>query len=303
MGIRDFGAVARFGQCFLIFVNIWFALLGIGMIVIGVLVRVNRGIADSRIIQMLRQGELGGLNLGDIIVALSAIIIVVGVFTLLMSADGGFGACFRKKGLLIVYVVILLLILIIEIAAFILWCKLYFGTNNWLKQQFDNLLRFYNGIQGATDVYSDGWNLMFILLDCCGSSPVSTFRNDFVALQTYWWSNPTRLQDQIPFSCCKEATLQNYRFSRNPLCTQAGQQQLYRPRGCYGAFRDLLNNISAGAIALSVLLIITEILAIIAAIMMIRAINKEKRGSLDTTNSNVYRKGTHEIALPDSKPR
>jgi uncharacterized membrane protein len=74
------------------------------MIVLGVVVRSNRGVADNRIIQMLRQGTLGGLNLGDIIVALSAIIIVVGVFTLLVSADGGFGACFRKKGLLVVVV-------------------------------------------------------------------------------------------------------------------------------------------------------------------------------------------------------
>lgn len=46
-----------------------------------------------------------------------------------------------------------------------------------------------------------------------------------------------------------------------------------------------------------------QVLAIIAAILLIRAINEEKRGSLDTTNSNVYRKGVHEIALPDSKPR
>ena len=72
------------------------------MIVLGVIVRSNRGVADSKIIQMLRMGTLGGLNLGDIIVALSALIIVVGVFTLLVSADGGFGACFRKKGLLVV---------------------------------------------------------------------------------------------------------------------------------------------------------------------------------------------------------
>lgn len=303
MGLRGFGALARVGQCFLIFVNIWFALLGVGMIVLGVYVRATRGIADSRIIQMFRQAELGGLNLGDVIVALSAIIIVVGVFTLLVSADGGFGACFRKKGLLILYVVILLLIMIIEIAAFIIWCKLFYGTNNWLKQQFDNLFRYYNGIQGADDVFSTAWNHMFILLDCCGSSPISSFRNDFLALQTYWWTNPTRLQDQIPYSCCKESTLENYRFNRNPLCTQAGTQNLYRPRGCYNVFREMFSNVSAGAIALSVLLIVTEVLAIIAAIMLIRAINEEKRGSLDTTNSNVYRKGVHEIALPDSKPR
>lgn len=71
------------------------------MIVIGAVVRLGK-VGDSRIIEMFRRAELGGLNMGDVIVVLSALIIVVGVFTLIFAADGGIGACFRKKPLLVV---------------------------------------------------------------------------------------------------------------------------------------------------------------------------------------------------------
>ncbi|XP_052818132.1 uncharacterized protein LOC128244156 [Mya arenaria] len=127
MGLKDFGAGARCGQCFLIVLNIWFALLGIAMIVLGVFVRAGK-VGDNRILQMLRQLDFGGINVGDGILALSAIVIVVGVFTLLLSADGGFGACFRKKGMLILYVVILAIILILEIALLAVWIKFVYGV-------------------------------------------------------------------------------------------------------------------------------------------------------------------------------
>lgn len=68
---------------------------------LGAIVRLGK-VGDNRIIEMFRRAELGGLNMGDVIVALSAMIIVVGVFTLLLSADGGLGACLKKKGLLII---------------------------------------------------------------------------------------------------------------------------------------------------------------------------------------------------------
>ena len=78
-----------------------FQILGIGMIILGAVVRLGK-VGDNRIIQMFRQASLGGLNMGDVIVTLSALIIVVGVFTLIISADGGLGACLKKKGLLVV---------------------------------------------------------------------------------------------------------------------------------------------------------------------------------------------------------
>lgn len=302
MGIRDMGAGAKMGQCFLIVLNIWFAILGLAMIAIGIFVRIGK-VGDNRIIEMLRKADLGGLNMGDVIVALSALIIIVGVFTLLLSADGGIGACLQKKGLLIVYIVALLLILIIEVAVLIIWCKFAFGTNTWLREQFNNLFRFYNGVQGANDVYSKGWNTLFMVLDCCGVAPITPFRNDFQFLGTYFWTNPQRGVTQIPYTCCKESNLNNYMFGNNLQCTVARQQPLVRPRGCYEAFRQLATDVSTGAIVLSVLFIITEILAVIAAILLVRAIDREKKGSLDPSNPHKYRGGVHEIALPDSKPR
>ena len=70
------------------------------MIVVGAVLRSGR-MADFRVVQMLRQIDFGGVNVGDAMTALSALVIVVGVFTLILSATGGFGACFRKKWMLI----------------------------------------------------------------------------------------------------------------------------------------------------------------------------------------------------------
>lgn len=70
------------------------------MIVLGAVVRLGK-VGDNRIIEMFRRADLGGLNMGDVIIALSALIIVVGVFTLVLSADGGIGACLKKKGMLV----------------------------------------------------------------------------------------------------------------------------------------------------------------------------------------------------------
>jgi len=40
---------------------------------------------------------------------------------------------------------------------------MYLQTNTWLREQFTNLFRFYNGVRG-TDVYSNGWNTLFIVV-------------------------------------------------------------------------------------------------------------------------------------------
>lgn len=299
MGFRHLADAGKIGRCFLVAINILFVLLGVALIIVGVYGHVHKS-TDGRITEMLRNTELVGFNLGNIIVVLSVTIIIVGVFTVAVSVNGGLGAYLKKKWLLIMYVIIVLLILILQVALFVVWCKFTYGTNNWLKQQMDNLLRYYNGIQGADDVYSRGWNLLFVLIDCCASSS-PLLQNDFLTLGTFWWLNPFRQLDQIPYTCCKEATIDNYLFGRNLQCTVNMDPQLYRHRGCYEALHQIMTDVSAAAIAITVILIVTEVLAVIAAIMMIRSIKHEVNGRMDSVNSNVYRKSIHEIAMPDHK--
>ncbi|XP_052233988.1 uncharacterized protein LOC127846590 [Dreissena polymorpha] len=160
----------------------------------------------------------------------------------------------------------------------------------------------YNGIQGADDTVSQGLNTLFIVMDCCGVSPVSPFANDFQLLRTNYWINVgMRGPNTIPYSCCREATLDNYKFGQNLACTVAQQAPLVRPRGCYEAFRQLATDVSTGAIVILVIVMVTELLAVMSAIIMVRAIDREKNNTLDPSNPKMYR--GREIPLPDSKPR
>ncbi|XP_052817439.1 uncharacterized protein LOC128243607 [Mya arenaria] len=174
-----------------------------------------------------------------------------------------------------------------------------------LRQEFNKVFQRYSGTQTG-DVFSEGLNTLFIVLDCCGVQPISTFRNDFQALQTGFWINVQQRGPQvIPYSCCREATLGTYKYAITTQqalqCTAGLQPALYRTRGCYETFRKLATDMSTGAIVVTVLLIITEILAIISAVIMIRGIDRDRKDSLDPSNPKWNQR--HEIALPDSKPR
>ena len=45
----------------------------------------------------------------------------------------------------------------------IVLCLFFSQINNWLRSQFETLLKEYNGTQ-QTDIYSVGWNLIFIIV-------------------------------------------------------------------------------------------------------------------------------------------
>ena len=77
-------------------------------------------------------------------------------------------------------------------------------------------------------VFSQLFSYDHFQLDCCGSSPISAFRNDFQMLQTFWWNNLQRRFDVIPYTCCVESNVQNYKFGNNLQCTQ--RMQMYRTR-------------------------------------------------------------------------
>lgn len=72
--------------------------------------------------------------------------------------------------------------------------------------------------------------LVLFQLDCCGVAPISPFRNDFQMLGTYFWTNPARGVSQIPYTCCKDSNLDNFRFGVNLQCQVGRQPTLYRPR-------------------------------------------------------------------------
>ena len=70
------------------------------MIILGGIIRANK-VVDQRIVNLLDKADFNGVKIGDLLLVLSVFIIIVGVFTLILAADGGVGACFRIRWLLI----------------------------------------------------------------------------------------------------------------------------------------------------------------------------------------------------------
>jgi hypothetical protein len=56
----------------------------------------NNDVVNSKVLPLMKQLSFGGINLGDMIIALCATLIVVGAFVILVSIFGLLGACSGK---------------------------------------------------------------------------------------------------------------------------------------------------------------------------------------------------------------
>lgn len=267
----------QFGVVFLVVLNILTLLLGIGVMVVGIILKTNNGFLDEDILNFLEKVDLGSLTLKELLFIIIGIVIALGVFTILTSVCGGTGAIFKLRVLLIIYVIILILCILLEIAVLAFWINLLTSVNNWLRGQFEDLLKHYNG-PTSVDVYSIGWNLIFILFGCCGVMPQSSSYNDFQTLPSSWWSSGSRGSDLIPASCCYDVTKDNYSNYTNTACTQNWTD--YHESGCYDAFYDLFVSLAKPAISITALLIIIEGFAIFFSIVITYYETRKKSGQV-----------------------
>lgn len=78
----------------------------------------------------------------------------------------------------------------------LVWLLSFFQVNSWLKGQFESLLKNYNG-PSARDVYSIGWNLVFVFVSALSWN---------VQIVTRKTSKQSRVIDQaevmISICCC-----------------------------------------------------------------------------------------------------
>ncbi|KAH3781320.1 hypothetical protein DPMN_159147 [Dreissena polymorpha] len=136
------------GMFFLITINGIFLALGIALLVIGIILKVDaKVINDSKVISTLNEVSFNGLKFGNLANSLPIIFIVLGVVILVISGLGMFGACCKNRCMLVM----------IESEAKSLLKK---GMNN------------YAGVSSTSEV-SNGWDLIFIGFDCCGVEAVN----------------------------------------------------------------------------------------------------------------------------------
>ncbi|KAL4232053.1 hypothetical protein ACF0H5_009631 [Mactra antiquata] len=253
---------AKCGMVFLAVLNILTFLLGVGLMVVGILLRQEMN-KDSDITAFINQVDFGSISLKQIIEIVFIVVICIGVFTTCTSISGCVGALCKIKCLLIIYIIILVLSILLELTILGFWIALIQGVDTFLKGQFNSLLKKYAGPLGK-DGYSIGWNLIFALFKCCGVEPVTSTKNDFRTLPSAWWA--TSGSDVIPSSCCKDASSSNYGSYNNTMCTE--NLQNYHTSGCYDAFQEIFDRMSAIAISVVSVMVVVEIVAMIFSIVI-----------------------------------
>ncbi|XP_061188134.1 tetraspanin-9-like [Saccostrea echinata] len=248
------------GAIFLVILNIVVIILGLGLIIIGALIYKESGLVNDDISPVLNAITGGDFTLSDLIKIIAIAIIVIGVFTFLVSAAGIVGTCGKFRPILVTYGVIVFLCGIGEIWVLAEVAKLKNKLNDTIKEELLNVLSYYKGYN--LDIISIAWNLIFYLFECCGVNKQSRV-DDF---QSTAWS---RGSDVIPGYCCREATLLTAANLNGTACTtNPTAQNAYVESGCYDFLNDRLTGYSDGVISVATFILVTEVMAIIASLIL-----------------------------------
>ncbi|XP_048774757.2 CD63 antigen-like isoform X2 [Ostrea edulis] len=273
----------KIGRLFLMSINIVFMVIGLGLLVVGALMKSNvLGLKDD-IKAVLNGIVVNDWKLGNLVGSLTIIFIFIGVFLFLVAFLGFFGAFFQNRCVLVTYAVLVLLLLLMKIAVIILWYIMKNGIENEIKSHLLESLKTKfvdDSTDGGNDI-SNAWNIMFMSLDCCGVNPVNSTTNDFD--QTTWCTTKGDCQEtnaDIPKTCCIGVTESTYK-SAPTKCYYSLQRETYNKKGCYQAIKDLLNDqITDNAprvLAVAITISLLEVFAIISAFVVGRQSGKNEK--------------------------
>lgn len=265
MGLSCGGKCSMF---FLILINTLFLLFGLALLVIGIVMHVNAGVLrDTEIMKLLTKVSLNGVSMATLVSSLSIFSICLGCFIIVVAGFGAFGACCKVRCMLIMYAIIILLLLLAEIAIVALWAAMKNKAESVVKTEMTNVLKEYTGTSTKDEV-SVGWNLLFIGMDCCGVEGPKSNKNEFSSTK---WSQSWNF---IPYSCCKEATTENYASGSSTSC-QTLLLDSYRPTGCYDSIYNWFSKYSTAAIVIAVIILVIEFFGVVFAFILCRGIGKD----------------------------
>lgn len=259
----------KMGQFILVIINTVFLLMGLGLFIPGIVLQTNIDFVTEEIKPVLDQVSVTGIALGDVVKNLGLGFIIVGVFVFLVAVLGLLGACCKSKCLLTIYAIIVLLILLSQIVVVILWFTMQNQLNSVVKDELSTSLKdnFRDDSLNGTNQLSNGWNYIFLTLQCCGISAVPAGGGgDFT--NTPNWS--TKGSKKIPTSCCVGVTASNYVAPTT--CTDNVANGTYYTTGCYDALINKFDTsrYSSVFLGVGVTIIIIEILALVCSILMCR---------------------------------
>lgn len=279
----------KVGLVFLVVINIIFSLMGLGLLIAGALALSDVGnVNTDHVKPLLDTIEVGSFQVGSMATNLSILFIVIGVFIMIVSGLGLFGACCQNKCMLVVYAVLVLILLLMKIVIIALWFTMKDKVESEIKAKLVTALKnnYKDDTITNSNSVSNAWNYMFMTLDCCAVNPVKGTTNDFDS--TAWCTtSPGSCQatsSEVPKTCCLGVTESTY-SSAPATCHSNVDSGTYNSKGCYDALKDKLLSMSPSIIGVSITIILLEILAVIFAFLVCSQAGDKTSGLSDVARS------------------
>lgn len=270
------GCGGTLGKVFLILINIIFFLLGLGLLIVGALMKANVKIVTDEVKPALNTVTVSSYKLGDLADNLSVVFIVIGVFIFIVAGLGLFGACCQNRCMLVTYAILVLILFIAKIAAIALWFTMQGEVEDKVKSEMLTSLQTYftdDSVATGSEV-SKSWNYMFMTLDCCAINKVTSGTNDFD--ESPWCKDTGKsCKDtlaEVPRTCCVNVDASTY-TAATAACTTGVSG--YNTMGCYDALKAEIDSYSTPVIGVGITILVIELLAVIFAFVICKQTGEE----------------------------
>lgn len=270
------GCGGTLGKVFLILINIIFFLLGLGLLIVGALMKANVKIVTDEVKPALNTVTVSSYKLGDLADNLSVVFIVIGVFIFIVAGLGLFGACCQNRCMLVTYAILVLILFIAKIAAIALWFTMQGEVEDKVKSEMLTSLQTYftdDSVATGSEV-SKSWNYMFMTLDCCAINKVTSATNDFD--ESPWCKDTGKsCKDtlaEVPRTCCVNVDASTYTAATAPCTTGVSG---YNTMGCYDALKAEIDSYSTPVIGVGITILVIELLAVIFAFVICKQTGEE----------------------------
>jgi len=292
-------------KCLLVVFNITFFLLGLGIMVVGIVVMLDKDF----LLKYLSNVPVGQETIEQALDSLSMLenlaiaLIVGGVIVLAIGFCGCCGAIKEVKCLLLIYAVFVFLIIALQITVGVLAYFYRDDVETKVQNYMLNLITdYYTGATlGSSNTLqlsegsklqagvSDAWDFTMAYFQCCGAYNYT----DFGTSATNWaggynitsGGSTSFVAADVPVTCCKmndssvfPSDLASVSFTDLNACITTASSTHTNQIGCYDAVKDWAKTYFWAILGVGIAFGVIEIVGLFAAICLYRQIGKDADG-------------------------
>ncbi|KAL3886987.1 hypothetical protein ACJMK2_026943 [Sinanodonta woodiana] len=273
------GCCATLGRCVIILFNIFFIIVGLLFLAVGLFLKFGSDLYKGQLKQVEEAIEKASknsgageiditLDLGSIVEPVSYTLIGIGVLILAICIFGCCGACYKIKCLLVIYVVIVLAMVAGEITLVILFTSYASVLKTPLASALKSGIQSeYQGITG-TNLNSVAWNVIMQQFKCCGAENYNDFTEASKWNRDYTSVCGNTCILKTPMTCCKTLpssnTVSDYACATNPTT-----ENNYMNDGCLDAvWNPYLGNTLYIGLAFGLPLLLQSMLVLFSIVIL-----------------------------------